>query len=63
MPTSGSAKFSSGVNVLDFMKRTSVVEMNIQGYNINKNYVSDMARVENLEGHQLSVKIRQTDEK
>ena len=63
LPTSGSAKFSSGVNVLDFMKRTSVVEMNIQGYNINKNYVSDMARVENLEGHQLSVKIRQTDEK
>ena len=63
MPTSGTAKFSSGVNVLDFMKRTSVVEMNQKGYNINKDYVSDMAKIENLEGHQLSVKIRQTDKK
>ena len=63
LPTSGSAKFSSGVGVLDFMKRTSVVEMNIDGYNINRDYVSDMAEVENLEGHKLSVKIRQTDKK
>ena len=63
LPTSGTAKFSSGVNVLDFMKRTSVVEMNQKGYNINKDYVSDMAKIENLEGHQLSVKIRQTDKK
>ena len=28
LPTSGSAKFSSGLGVLDFMKRSSYVEMN-----------------------------------
>ena len=28
LPTSGAAKFSSGLGVLDFMKRNSIVEMN-----------------------------------
>ena len=32
LPTSGAAKFSSGLGVLDFMKRTSVVEMDSIGY-------------------------------
>ena len=32
LPTSGSSKFSSGLGVLDFMKRTSLVEMNLPGY-------------------------------
>ena len=63
LPTSGSAKFSSGLGVLDFMKRTSVVEMNSTGYRLNQSNVSKMAEIENLDGHKLSVKIRQTDKK
>ena len=63
LPTSGSAKFSSGVSVLDFMKRTSVVEMNYQGFQLNQENVSKMAEVEKLEAHKLSVKIRQTQKK
>ena len=63
LPTSGSAKFSSGVGVLDFMKRSSVVEMNIEGFNNNKDNVMKMAAVEKLDGHKLSVKIRQTTKK
>jgi histidinol dehydrogenase len=63
LPTSGSAKFSSGLGVLDFMKRTSVVEMNSSGYYNNQSNVSRMAEVENLDGHKLSVKIRQIDKK
>lgn len=63
LPTSGSAKFSSGVGVLDFMKRSSVVRMNKHGYTKYEENVSKMAEIENLEGHKLSVKIRQTRKK
>ena len=59
LPTSGSARFSSGVGVLDFMKRSSLVEMDFEGFNRNKENVIKMAEVEQLEGHKLSVKIRQ----
>ena len=63
LPTYGSAKFSSGLGVLDFMKRSSFVEMNSLGYKINQENVSKMAEVEQLEGHKLSVKIRQSEQK
>jgi len=63
LPTSGSAKFSSGVSVLDFMKRSSLVEMDYKGYSINKENVIKMAEIEKLEGHKLSVKIRQIEKK
>ena len=63
LPTSGSARFSSGVGVLDFMKRLSVVEMDIDGFNNNKDNVMKMANVEKLDGHKLSVKIRQIEKK
>jgi len=63
LPTSGSAKFSSGLGVLDFMKRTSIVEMDFESFKKNQDKVSMMAEVENLEGHKLSVKIRQTEKK
>ena len=63
LPTSGSAKFASGLGVFDFMKRSSVVEMNFSGYKINQENVSKMAEVEKLLGHKLSVKIRQIQKK
>ena len=63
LPTSGTSKFSSGVGVLDFMKRSSYVEMDYKGYQMHKENVLKMAQVENLEGHKLSVKIRQTEKK
>ena len=63
LTTSGSAKFSSGLGVLDFMKRSSVVEMNLVSFNKNQDNVSKMASIENFEGHKLSVKIRQMDKK
>ena len=59
LPTSGSARFSSGVGVLDFMKRSSLIEMDFEGFNRNKENVIKMAEVEQLDGHKLSVKIRQ----
>ena len=63
LPTSGSAKFSSGLGVLDFMKRSSYVEMNENNAFELENHVSRMAAIENLDGHKLSVKIRQKQKK
>ena len=63
LPTSGSAKFSSGLGVLDFMKRTSVIHMDYKSYNNNMDNVMRMADIENLEGHKLSIKIRQMKKK
>ena len=63
LPTSGSARFSSALGVLDFMKRSSYVEMSKNSaYELEKN-VSQMAAIENLDGHKLSVKIRQKQKK
>ena len=63
LPTSGSAKFSSGLGVLDFMKRSSYIEMNENSASELEKYVSQMAEIENLDGHKLSVKIRQKQKK
>ena len=63
LPTFGSSKFSSGLGVLDFMKRISYVKMNEKSSSKLENYVSQMASVENLDGHKLSVKIRQKQKK
>ena len=63
LPTSGSSRFSSGVGVLDFMKRSSLVEIDFEGFkNYNENVIK-MAEVEKLDGHKMSVKIRQMDKK
>ena len=59
LPTSGSAKFSSGLGVLDFMKRNSVVEMNKKSYGILSQDTQRMSELEGLEAHKFSVKIRQ----
>ena len=59
LPTSGSAKFSSGLGVLDFMKRNSIVEMNSKSFNRLKDDASNMADIEGLHAHKMSVRIRQ----
>ncbi len=45
------------------MIRSSRVEINRSGYELKRINVSKMAEVENLEGHKLSVKIRQIEKK
>ena len=63
LPTMGTAKYSSGLGVIDFMKRTSYIRLNKKNFDNLSNNVVDMASVENLEGHKLSVTIRQTEKK
>ena len=62
LPTSGAAKFSSGLSVTDFMKKSSLVEMNKLGFDLLAKHVVNIANVENLDAHKLSVKIRQIKE-
>ena len=59
LPTSRSARFSSGLGVLDFMKRNSVVRINSKSFNSLKEDTKKMANIEGLDAHKMSVKIRQ----
>jgi len=58
LPTSGSAKFSSGLSVNDFLKRHSVIKITKTGIERLGPSVINLAQHENLEGHANSVKIR-----
>jgi histidinol dehydrogenase len=58
LPTSGSAKFSSGLSVYDFLKRYSVIKMTKSGIERLGTSVINLAKYENLEGHANSIKIR-----
>jgi histidinol dehydrogenase len=60
LPTSGAAKFSSGLGVIDFMKKSSLVEINEASFDSLSKHVQNIADVEKLDAHKLSVKIRQT---
>ena len=59
LPTSGAAKFSSGLGVLDFMKRNSIVQINSKSFDKLKQDTINMSSIEGLDAHKMSVKIRQ----
>ena len=58
LPTSGSAKFSSGLSVYDFLKRHSVIKISKSGIERLGTSVINLANYESLEGHANSVKLR-----
>ena len=58
LPTSGSAKFSSGLSVNDFLKRHSVIKITKSGIERLGPSVINLAQHENLDGHANSIKIR-----
>ncbi len=58
LPTAGSAKFSSGLSVNDFLKRHSLIKITKSGIERLGPSVINLARHENLEGHANSIKIR-----
>ena len=58
LPTSGSAKFSSGLSVNDFLKRHSLIKITKSGIERLGPSVISLAKHENLDGHANSVKIR-----
>jgi histidinol dehydrogenase len=58
LPTSGAARFASGLSVLDFMKRTSIQRIPEQGFNALAAAAETLATAEGLPAHRLSISIR-----
>jgi histidinol dehydrogenase len=58
LPTARSARFSSGLGVLDFMKRTSILKLDEASLDKLASQAMTLARAEGLEAHRRSVEIR-----
>jgi histidinol dehydrogenase len=58
LPTARSARFSSGLGVLDFMKRTSILKCDPEALRALGPAAIALGRAEGLEGHARSVAIR-----
>lgn len=58
LPTSRTARFSSGLSVLDFLKRTTLTRMTPEALKACGPAAETLARSESLEAHGLSVALR-----
>ncbi len=58
LPTSRSARFASGLSVLDFMKRTTLLRASPEGLRAVGPAAATLADAESLEAHGLSVRAR-----
>mgnify|MGYP003667555009 CR=1 FL=1 len=61
LPTSRSARFSSGLGVLDFLKRTSLIGCDADSLTRLSGAAETLAREEGLDAHALSVSVRRGD--
>lgn len=58
LPTNGTARFSSPLNVDDFVKKSSVIQYSKQALLQNADHIMKLARSEGFEGHARAVQIR-----
>jgi histidinol dehydrogenase len=58
LPTTRTARFSSGLGVLDFMKRTSILKLNAESLAALGPATMTLAEAEGLHAHRLSVAVR-----
>ncbi len=58
LPTARSARFSSGLSVLDFVKRTSILQLSAEALRALGPAAIEIARVEGLDAHARSVAVR-----
>jgi histidinol dehydrogenase len=58
LPTGGSARFASPLGVYDFVKRTSIIELDRSGLTRLAPTVTELATAEGLEAHALAVLLR-----
>ena len=58
LPTSGTARFSSGLSVADFYKKTSLIKCSKLGIQKIGQAAIDLANYEGLQAHALSIKTR-----
>ncbi|SNZ06786.1 histidinol dehydrogenase [Persephonella hydrogeniphila] len=58
LPTGRAARFSSPLGVYDFIKRSSVIYVNQEGFKRVEKYARKIAEAEGLEAHKLGVEVR-----
>ena len=58
LPTSRSARFSSGLGVLDFMKRTTIVGLTVDALSALGPNAATLADAEGLDAHARSIRLR-----
>jgi histidinol dehydrogenase len=58
LPTTGTARYASGLSVYDFLKRTNVLEMKAAGVRALGRDTVALAEAEGLSGHAQSVVFR-----
>ncbi len=63
LPTARSARFSSGLGVLDFMKRTSILQLDAAALSALAPAAMTLATAEGLDAHRRSVAIRLSSRK
>ncbi|HEY8666337.1 MAG TPA: histidinol dehydrogenase [Tepidisphaeraceae bacterium] len=63
LPTNTTARFSSGISVYEFLKRSSVARYQHDGLAADADAIIALAEAEHLEGHAASVRVRIADTK
>jgi len=58
LPTNGTARFSSPLNVEDFQKKSSVILYSEEDFKQNADKIAAFARLEGLEAHARAIDIR-----
>jgi histidinol dehydrogenase len=58
LPTNGTARFSSPLNVEDFQKKSSIIAYSQTALGLNKEKIAAFARLEGLEAHARAVEAR-----
>lgn len=58
LPTSGTARFSSPLSVVDFQKRSSIIQVSVAGAQTLGRVAATLARAEGLEAHAQSAEYR-----
>ena len=58
LPTNTTARFTSGISVYEFLKRSSVARYEPQGLHADAEAIEALAQAEGLDGHAASVRIR-----
>ncbi|GAB6100776.1 hypothetical protein JCM16358_26550 [Halanaerocella petrolearia] len=61
LPTGGSAKFYSPLNLDDFVKKSSIIHYSKEGLDKVKDEAVKIAEVEGLDAHANSIRVRTED--
>jgi histidinol dehydrogenase len=62
LPTNGTARFSSPLNVDDFLKKSSIISYHKNDFLLNAEKIMRLARYEGLEGHARAIGVRLEEE-